>query len=215
MTMSDHIVDGEFQSDKYPTCPRGRVPLSVRDATAQDLLWEYARRRRTVDAGFSDDLEACLQAAGFVPAQRADTPHLSQGLTPEVLRGFRAMACALTAPQAEHPDVRAACKWLDADSAPAEDQAALNSRSLLDTFLTPEQRATLSHYFHMDTGEFQSGVIRGDEDGRLTEMIDAFDAFFMMCRAQLGHAHVPIGIWETYTMLKSRHVQTTAVTNDL
>jgi hypothetical protein len=34
-------------------------------------------------------------------------------LTPEVLRGFRAMACALTAPQAEHSDVRAACEWLE------------------------------------------------------------------------------------------------------
>jgi hypothetical protein len=33
-------------------------------------------------------------------------------ITPEVLRGLRAMACALTAPQAEHPDVRMACAWL-------------------------------------------------------------------------------------------------------
>lgn len=40
-----HIIDGEFQSDKYPTCPRGKVPLSVKDKTAQDLLWEYAQRR--------------------------------------------------------------------------------------------------------------------------------------------------------------------------
>ena len=39
-------------------------------------------------------------------------PNLPQALPPEVLRGFRAMACALTAPQAEHPDVRAACEWL-------------------------------------------------------------------------------------------------------
>lgn len=62
--MGDHIVAGEFQSDKYPTCPRGKVPLSVRDVTAQDLLWEYAQRRRVVDAGFSEDLEACLHAAG-------------------------------------------------------------------------------------------------------------------------------------------------------
>lgn len=36
--MGEHIINGEFQSDKYPTCPRGKVPLSVvelRPATSQ------------------------------------------------------------------------------------------------------------------------------------------------------------------------------------
>lgn len=66
-----HIVDGEFQSDKYPTCPRGKVPLSVKDPTAQDLLWEYAQRRRAVDAEFAADLETCLVAAGHLPIHRA------------------------------------------------------------------------------------------------------------------------------------------------
>jgi hypothetical protein len=61
-----HLIDGEFQSDKYPTTPRGKVPLSVKDVTAQDLLWEYAQRRRSVDAEFSDDLEEALRAAGYV-----------------------------------------------------------------------------------------------------------------------------------------------------
>lgn len=65
--MGNHIIDGEFQSDKYPTCPRGKVPLSVKDPTAQDLLWEYAQRRRTVDTEFSDDLEAALRAKGYEP----------------------------------------------------------------------------------------------------------------------------------------------------
>lgn len=60
-----HIVDGEFQSDKYPTCPPGKVPLSVKDPTAQDLLWEYAQRRRKVDAAFGDDLEFALKRAGY------------------------------------------------------------------------------------------------------------------------------------------------------
>lgn len=64
--MVAHLIDGEFQSDKYPTTPRGKVPLSVKDPTAQDLLWEYAQRRRAVDAEFSDDLEAALRAAGYV-----------------------------------------------------------------------------------------------------------------------------------------------------
>ncbi len=66
--MGAHLVDGEFQSDKYPTTPRGKVPLSVKDPTAQDLLWEYAQRRRVVDAEFADDLETALLSAGYVPS---------------------------------------------------------------------------------------------------------------------------------------------------
>lgn len=62
-----HIVDGEFQSDKYPTCPPGKVPLSVKDPTAQDLLWQYAQRRRAVDAEFAADLEFALRTAGYQP----------------------------------------------------------------------------------------------------------------------------------------------------
>ncbi len=64
--MGSHLIDGQFQSDKYPTTPRGKVPLSVGDVTAQDLLWEYAQRRRSVDAEFADDLETALRAAGYV-----------------------------------------------------------------------------------------------------------------------------------------------------
>jgi hypothetical protein len=59
--------------NKDTTTPRGKVPLSVKDPTAQDLLWEYAQRRRSVDAEFSDDLEAALLAAGYsrpVPAKK-------------------------------------------------------------------------------------------------------------------------------------------------
>lgn len=65
--MGAHLIHGEFQSDKYPATPRGKVPLSVKDATAQDLLWEYAQRRRVVDAEFADDLEAALRHAGYEP----------------------------------------------------------------------------------------------------------------------------------------------------
>ncbi len=67
--MGSHIIDGEFQSDKYPTTPRGKVPLSVQDATAQDLLWKYAQRRRCVDTEFASDLEDALVAAGYRPRQ--------------------------------------------------------------------------------------------------------------------------------------------------
>jgi hypothetical protein len=45
----------------------GCVPLKVTDKTAQDLLWEYAQRRRAVDAEFADDLETALRSKGFDP----------------------------------------------------------------------------------------------------------------------------------------------------
>jgi hypothetical protein len=70
--MGAHIVNGQFQSDKYPTCPPGKVPLSVKDKTAQDLLWQYAQRRRAVDAEFADDLEICLRAEGYAPPAVVD-----------------------------------------------------------------------------------------------------------------------------------------------
>jgi hypothetical protein len=66
--MRTHInADGKFQSDKYPTCPPGKIPLSVEDASAQDLLWLYAQRRRAVDPEFSSDLEFALKSAGYEP----------------------------------------------------------------------------------------------------------------------------------------------------
>jgi len=57
----EHLtVTNEFQSDKYPWCPAGFVPLKVTDPMARDSLWDYARRRRVVDREFSDDLEEAL-----------------------------------------------------------------------------------------------------------------------------------------------------------
>lgn len=69
--MGAHLIDGMFQSDKYPECPRGKVPLSCKDKMAQDLLYEYAQRRRSVDAEFSDDLEEALRFAGYEPSEDA------------------------------------------------------------------------------------------------------------------------------------------------
>ena len=77
--MGSHLIDGEFQSDKYPTTPRGKVPLSVKDKNAQDLLWKYAQRRRSVDAEFSDDLEAALTKAGYIPEQV--DPEITRAIT--------------------------------------------------------------------------------------------------------------------------------------
>lgn len=68
--MGEHLINGEFQSDKYPTTPRGKVPLSCTDKRAQDLLWTYAQRRRDIDATFSADLETALRNAGYKPHAR-------------------------------------------------------------------------------------------------------------------------------------------------
>lgn len=65
--MGAHLIDGEFQSDKYPECPRGKVPLSTGDPDAQPLLWAYAQLHRTIDPEFSADLEEALRLKGYVP----------------------------------------------------------------------------------------------------------------------------------------------------
>lgn len=54
--MGDHLINGEFKSDKYPWCPAGFVPLKLTDPNARAVLKDYAERRRKIDAGFSDDL---------------------------------------------------------------------------------------------------------------------------------------------------------------
>ena len=65
--MGAHIIDGQFQSDKYPDCPRGLVPFKVTDRMAQDLLWEYANRRRSIDEAFAANLRRLLLDAGYKP----------------------------------------------------------------------------------------------------------------------------------------------------
>jgi hypothetical protein len=65
--MGAHLIDNEFQSDKYPTTPRGLVPLKCSDVDAQDLLWEYATRHRHRDLDFSEDLMVALQHGGLDP----------------------------------------------------------------------------------------------------------------------------------------------------
>lgn len=53
----DHLtVTGAFQSDKFPWCPPGFVPLKLNDPAARDLLAEYARRRGPIDSAFHRDL---------------------------------------------------------------------------------------------------------------------------------------------------------------
>ena len=54
--MGEHLIDGEFQSDKYPWCKRGFVPLKLTDKNARMVLTIYAELRRPVDFQFSEDL---------------------------------------------------------------------------------------------------------------------------------------------------------------
>jgi hypothetical protein len=75
--MGAHIVNGTFQSDKYPQCPAGKVPLSVKDKAAQPLLWQYAQTHRSIDPEFSDDLETALRAAGYSPPASDDNRMLT------------------------------------------------------------------------------------------------------------------------------------------
>ena len=54
--MGEHLIDGQFQSDKYPWCKRGFIPLKITDPNARKVLREYAELRRSVDSAFADDL---------------------------------------------------------------------------------------------------------------------------------------------------------------
>ncbi|MEE8464967.1 MAG: hypothetical protein V3S68_00720, partial [Dehalococcoidia bacterium] len=69
---SEHIdSEGEFQSDKYPWCAPGFVPLKLTDPMAHAPLMAYAQTRASEDLGFATDLMVCLAAQGFLPAVEA------------------------------------------------------------------------------------------------------------------------------------------------
>jgi hypothetical protein len=60
--MGAHInKTGQFQSDKYPDCPPDKVLLSLHDAKAQPLLWEYEND----DKEFGEDIKARLDMIGY------------------------------------------------------------------------------------------------------------------------------------------------------
>lgn len=57
----DHLTEsGTFQSDKFPWCSAGFVPLKITDPAARDLLALYAVRRSSVDTAFHRDLIEAL-----------------------------------------------------------------------------------------------------------------------------------------------------------
>ena len=67
--MGEHLIDGEFQSDKYPETPKELVPLKPTDPMAQDLLAIYAYRRADEDNEFSEDLLEALRLKEYKPEQ--------------------------------------------------------------------------------------------------------------------------------------------------
>lgn len=91
--MGSHLMNGQFQSDKYPATPTGFVPLKCTDKDAQDLLWTYAQRHRARDPEFSADLEQALKNGGYKPTladrkkrQMDSERHVIVGLTSTAAR---------------------------------------------------------------------------------------------------------------------------------
>lgn len=68
--MGEHLVDGEFQSDKYTWCKPGFVPLKLTDPMAQPLLYAYAQLRAVVDQEFANDLITALELKGFAGSSK-------------------------------------------------------------------------------------------------------------------------------------------------
>jgi hypothetical protein len=66
---TEHLVEGEFQSDKYPWVPRGFVLLNTKDKLAQGGLREVAARYERCagaeQASFGRDLAKALANAGY------------------------------------------------------------------------------------------------------------------------------------------------------
>lgn len=53
--------DGEFQSDKYPWCKAGFVPLKLTDPHARLVLEVYSELHMTKDPEFATDLLTCIR----------------------------------------------------------------------------------------------------------------------------------------------------------
>lgn len=131
-----HLIGGEFQSDKYPTCPRGKVPLSTGDVTAQDLLWQYAQRRRAVDAQFAADLEIALTAKGYRPkAAPAEVAQLLGDMTAATMlnRGIAGKLDHAIAAWEEHFD-GSGLEWRDSEAGRQEAADIASAKSELARF---------------------------------------------------------------------------------
>ena len=72
--MGEHIVDGQFQSDKYPWCKPGFVPLKLTDASCWPMLLAYANVRERVDPEFAADLRTAVNDARCMKALKDYEP---------------------------------------------------------------------------------------------------------------------------------------------
>ena len=53
----EHLtISGAFQSDKYPWCHAGFLPIKISDSMAYDFLKYYALNRKDIDPEFCRDL---------------------------------------------------------------------------------------------------------------------------------------------------------------
>lgn len=69
--MGEHIVKGEFQSDKFPWCKPGFFPMKFTDKKSQPLLWKYAEIMDECGEGeCSLDMKEMLRKAGYEPENR-------------------------------------------------------------------------------------------------------------------------------------------------
>lgn len=78
--MGAHLIDGEFQSDKYPWAGRNFFPAKITDKRLQPMLWAMAQAYREVDAELTEDLEKALLNAGYDPEPKFEpfTPDWSK-----------------------------------------------------------------------------------------------------------------------------------------
>ena len=85
----EHLtVTNEFQSDKYPWCPAGFVPLKVTDPMAKWALKEYAVQRQSVDEEFSRDLFEALEIAGNSSSNYEQAAHDVENLFEDFDKSF-------------------------------------------------------------------------------------------------------------------------------
>lgn len=138
--MGEHLIGGQFKSDKYPWCPAGFVPLKVTDPGAQGPLWAYAQQRRGIDAEFSADLEEALRLAGYEPGALPDLRGLSAALTalasrtpdPDWMAAALAKAARILAHVAHPIEVRGPDGAVDAEASAAANEKTLRALLALE-----------------------------------------------------------------------------------
>jgi len=60
-----HLTQRGVFRDKYDWCKKGFLALKFTDPMAQDLIDEYAYRRREIDIEFTEDVFTALHNVGY------------------------------------------------------------------------------------------------------------------------------------------------------